>query len=82
MKQNQVGAVIRLGFVMCKCVNGTPVDGAPVYFRYALGATGSATRYVGSIEAAAIANEVIELPGASFNGTVDENNLVEVRINL
>ena len=80
--QNQVGAVIKMGYVMCKCVNGTPVDGAQVFYRYALGATGGTTRPVGSIEAAAIANEVIALSGANFNGTMDENNLVEARINL
>ena len=82
VKQNQVGSVIRMGYVMVKCVNGTPVDGAKVYYRYALGDTGSTSRPIGSIEAAAITNEVIEMVGATFNGTIDENGLVEVRINL
>lgn len=75
-----VGSAMRVGFITMKCVNGTPADGGQVFYRYALGNTGSATRAVGTIEAAGVANEVIELPGATFNGMMDADKLVEVRM--
>jgi hypothetical protein len=77
----QFGTGMKIGFVMAKCVNGSPAPQAPVYYRYALGDTGSATRAVGTLEAAPIANEVIEFPGATWNGLADANGLVEIRIN-
>jgi hypothetical protein len=77
---NQPASVVRDGYIIMKCTYGTPVDKAKVFYRYTAGGTGTATRKVGSIETAAVTNEVIELVGASFNGTMDGDSLVEVRV--
>ena len=80
--QYAAASALKIGYAIVKCVNGTPADGGKVYYRYALGQTGSSTRAIGTIETAAITNEVIELVGATFCGTVDSDGLVEVRFNL
>jgi hypothetical protein len=78
------GTVKRVGYVWVKVVYGyaSVVDGGKVYYRYALGGTGSATRAIGTIEQAAVTSEVIELVGAKFNGICDSDQLVEVRLGI
>ena len=81
IQPGQAGSAVKLGFVIVKCVYGSPAPKGQVYYRYALGNTGSATRAVGTIEAAAVSNEVIALPGAFFEGFADASGLVEISLN-
>lgn len=74
----KVGSVMRMGYITVFCAAGTPVDGAPVYYRY----IADGVKLPGMIETAAVQDKVIELEGATFNGTVDEDGLVEIRVNL
>jgi len=78
VEAGKMGSLMRKGYITMKCVNGTPTVGGNVFFRYALGETGSATRAIGTIETAAITNEVIQLNGATFESLIDGDGLVDV----
>lgn len=76
------GPVLKEGYMFVKCVHGTPAPGGTVYFRYAEEDTPDPDRPIGSIETEAISTKVIALPNAIFNGKMDGDKLVEIRINL
>jgi len=76
---NTNATLLRKGYQILKCVNGTPVPGQPVFYRYA---NPTALRPLGSIETAAIAGQVQQLMDSEFNSTADTDNLVEVRLDI
>jgi hypothetical protein len=66
---------LRKGFISVKCNVGTPVKGGQVFIRN-VAATG---KPVGSLETAAVTDEVVALPGVEWavNGK-DSNNITEI----
>lgn len=70
--------VLRRGYMTVKLAQGTAAKGDQVYARYAA-ATGKA---VGDIEAAAVENETMAVPGCLFMGGADGSGNVEISYNL
>lgn len=73
--------LLRRGRIFMSCLGTTaPARNGQVYVRVA--DTGATGRPLGTVEAAAIATDVILWTGVTFAGGRDSNNVVEVNYNL
>ena len=72
----QPQSVLIEGYMNAKVNAGTATKGGQVYIRIA---DGSSTKPIGGIEATAVENKVIALPGAMFMGAADEYGVAEIR---
>lgn len=69
---------MRRGYMAVRLAQGTAAKGGGVYVRIAA-AEGKA---IGDIEAAAVKNEVVAVPGCIFMGPADDNSIVEISFNI
>lgn len=69
--------VLVKGYMNAKVNAGTAAAGGQVYIRIA---SGSSTKPIGGVEAAAVSGETIALTGAIFVGAADEYGVAEIRI--
>lgn len=69
---------MRRGYMAARLARGTAARGAAVHVRIAA-AEGKA---VGDIEAAAVEDETVEVPGCIFMGAADDGGIVEIAFNI
>jgi hypothetical protein len=74
----KIADVMVSGYMMVKCINGTPTKDAAAYFRHA---AGSPAELIGQIEAGSLTDNTI-LTGAIFMGTGDADGNVEIKFNV
>ena len=71
--------VLVFGYLNVVCNAGTPAQGGSVFVRVAAGAAGTP---VGGIEAALVAGDTVQIPGAIFTGPADAQGNCEIRFNV
>ncbi len=69
---------MRRGYMAVRLARGTAAKGAAVHVRVAA-AEGKA---VGDIEATAVKDETVEVPGCIFMGAADDGSIVEIAFNI
>jgi hypothetical protein len=77
--QSGIVDVMRRGYMSVHLNAGTAVNEGKVYARIA---NASAGKPIGGIEAAAVADETVEITNAKFTGAADADGNVEIEFNL